>query len=296
MLFGVVFAIFHNPGTMLLENLPLLIIAILATCLVASGNYVINEIRDAPFDKLHPAKKNRPIPSGKVNVKIAYLEWVSFMIAGVSLASMVNKPFFYTSLWFLVMGVLYNVRPFRTKDLPYLDVLSESVNNPIRLLLGWFVLVPGQLPSVSLLMAYWMIGAFFMAVKRFAEYRNINNREVAGNYRNSFRYYDEGRLLTSIFFYITSFALFFGIFIIKYHFELILATPFIAGFTSYYIKIGLKEDSPVQNPERLYREKGFLVYAILSMTVFIFLLFLSIPLLYELFNMPPSHVVPLWTV
>ncbi len=36
------------------------------------------------------------------------------------------------------MGVLYNVKPFRTKDIAYLDVLSESINNAIRLLLGWF--------------------------------------------------------------------------------------------------------------------------------------------------------------
>ena len=28
------------------------------------------------------------------------------------------------------MGVVYNVPPLRTKEWPYLDVLSESVNNP----------------------------------------------------------------------------------------------------------------------------------------------------------------------
>jgi len=296
MLFGVVFALFHDTNSLSVGNLPLLLVALLATCLAASSNYVINEIRDAEFDRLHPVKKNRPIPSGRVNLSVAYAEWLVLMAAGLGLAATVNVPFLITMSSLLVMGILYNVRPFRLKDWPYLDVLSESVNNPIRLLLGWFVIIPSQLPSVSLLMAYWFIGAFFMAVKRFAEYRNINNPEIAGSYRNSFRYYDEGRLLTSIFFYITLFSLFFGIFIIRYHFELILCTPFVAGFTSYYIKLGLKRDSPVQNPERLYRARKFLAYAILSLVVFILLLFIRIPLLYYLFNVQPSQLVPLWTL
>ena len=58
---------------------------------------------------------------------------------------------------------------------PYVDVLSESVNNPLRLLLGWFVVTPDVVPPVSLLVAYWMVGAFFMASKRFAEYRSIGD-------------------------------------------------------------------------------------------------------------------------
>ncbi len=31
------------------------------------------------------------------------------------------------------MGLVHNVPPVRSKELPYIDVLSESVNNPIRL-------------------------------------------------------------------------------------------------------------------------------------------------------------------
>ena len=81
-----------------------------------------------------------------------------------------NLPFVATIAFFWIMGVAYNVRPIRTKEVPYVDVLSESVNNPIRLLLGWFALIPDRFPPISLLLAYWMVGAFFMAMKRFAEY------------------------------------------------------------------------------------------------------------------------------
>jgi len=188
------------------------------------------------------------------------------------------------------------VPPLRTKEWPYLDVLSESVNNPIRLLLGWFALVSGRFPPVSLALSYWMIGAFFMAMKRYAEYRHIGDPKVAAAYRSSFAYYSEERLLISLFFYATSCALFAGIFIVRYHPELILFAPLAAGLFAYYMKLGLQRDSPVQNPERLYRQRGFMAYLIVCTVTFIVLMFTSIPPMYELFNVEPSGMTPLWTL
>ena len=57
MLFGVLIAIFHNPSAIKLSHIPILVLAILATCLTASSNYVLNEIQDAKFDRIHPKKK-----------------------------------------------------------------------------------------------------------------------------------------------------------------------------------------------------------------------------------------------
>jgi len=295
MVFGIALAIFHNPDSLSWQYFPVLIIAILTTCLIASSNYVLNEIQDTKYDRFHPKKRYRPIPSGSVKISLAYLEWIMLIIIGIILASTVNRPFLYTNLLFLIMGIIYNVKPVRSKDLPFLDVLSESINNPIRLLLGWFVFVPSQVPSVSLLLAYWMIGAFFMATKRFSEYRTIDNPEVAGNYRKSFRYYTEKRLLISMVYYVSLFALFFGAFIIKYHFELILSAPLIIGFVAWYTNISFEENSTVQNPENLYRERGLMIYGAICVLTFIILLFIDIPFMYELFKVQPPHVSTLWT-
>src|SRR5207244_8605622 len=113
-----------------------------------------------------------------------------------------------------------------------------------------------------LFIAYLMIGAFFMASKRFAEYRSIGQKAVAGAYRKSFRLYDDQKLLISMFFYTTCFALFLGVFIIRYHLELILIVPLVAGFVSYYLHVALKKDSAAQAPEKLYRETGMMVYLV----------------------------------
>ena len=52
-----------------------------------------------------------------------------------------------------MMGILYNVEPIRTKDRAYVDVLSESINNPLRFLLGWSAIVSDVLPPSSVLLA-----------------------------------------------------------------------------------------------------------------------------------------------
>ena len=295
MLAGVFLGGFHAPNTLTWSHFSLLGLGVAATCMLASSNYVLNEIQDAQFDRFHPKKKFRPIPSGLVNTHVAYIEWITLALLGLTLAALVNRWFLYTSMALLVMGLIYNVAPFRFKDLPYLDVLSESVNNPIRLLLGWFVLIPYQLPSVSLLLAFWFLGAFFMATKRFAEYRTINNPKIAQEYRKSFGYYTEPRLLSSMVYYLSLFALCFGIFIIKYHFELILSAPFILGFTAYYFHIGFKKDSTVQAPEHLYKEKWLVLGAATCMLIVLILLFTDIPQLYDWFNVLPNQVSPLWT-
>jgi decaprenyl-phosphate phosphoribosyltransferase len=296
MLLGVILAVFYRPEVAAWSSLVPLVLAVAATCLVASSNYVLNELLDAPHDRLHPEKKHRPVPSGQVNSRIAYTEWIALGAIGLAIAWSLNIYFFLSALWLWVMGVLYNVPPIRTKEWPYVDVLSESINNPIRLLLGWFALVVNHVPPLSLVVSYWMIGAFFMAMKRYAEYRHIGDRRVAAAYRRSFQFYTEERLLVSIVFYATACALFAGIFIVRYHLELILFAPLAAGMFAYYMHIGMLPDSPVQNPEKLYKQRGFFAYMIVCSVAFVLLMFTSIPPLYRLFNVESVNMTPLWTL
>ncbi len=295
MALGVVLACFYHPELVGWGWLGQVLWAVMATCLIASSNYVLNEILDAPTDLSHPVKRLRPIPSGQVWLPLAYAEWVALGALGLAAAAALNRPFLYSALFLLVMGVVYNVPPVRSKDLPYVDVLTESVNNPIRLLLGWFAVNPTEFPPVSLLVAYWMIGAFFMATKRFAEYRSLADPAAAAAYRNSFRHYNDEKLLASMFFYVTGFALFLGVFIIRYHLELILIVPLVAGFISYYTHIGFKKESATQRPERLYRETGLMLYLSACVVAFFALMFVHIPWLYQLFNVPATKVNPLWS-
>lgn len=296
MLLGVVLAFFYEPSLCTWSGALQVGLALLATCLIASSNYVLNELLDAPSDRFHPVKQYRPVPSGKVRPSLALIEWLLLAVLGISLALLLNPYFLSAAIMLWIMGILYNVPPIRSKEIPYLDVLSESVNNPLRLLLGWFALILDRFPPLSLILAYWMVGAFFMATKRFAEYRRIADRQAAAQYRQSFKYYTEERLLVSMFFYAIMCALFAGVFLIRYHVELILFVPVAAGFFAYYLRLGLQQDSPVQNPEKLFKERGFLLYMCLSTALFVLLMFIHIPALYDWFNIEPSQIHPLWVL
>src|ERR1700745_3976 len=53
-----------------------LLLGMLAIGLVASSNYVINEVLDAPYDRQNPIKRERPVAAGRVNVSLAYVQWL----------------------------------------------------------------------------------------------------------------------------------------------------------------------------------------------------------------------------
>ena len=284
MLPGIVIALYLDQGVWSAELLPRVLLAFFLVGLVASSYYVLNEVLDAETDKKHPVKCHRPVPSGRVNIKIAYLEWLLLGAAGVFGSLALGTAFFTSAAVLWLMGCIYNIKPIRTKDKPYLDVLSESLNNPLRLLLGWYATGTALVPPLSLVLSYWMIGAFFMAVKRFAEYRHINNPARAGEYRLSFKHYNEERLLISIIYYVSAFGLFFGIFLTRYHTELILSIPLIAAVIAWYIHIGFHHDSPVQYPEKLYKNKGLMTLLLITTIIMILLMFIDFPWLSDLLS------------
>ena len=254
-----------------------LVLGFVAVCLVASSNYVLNEILDAPFDRHHPEKSQRAVPSGRVNIRLAYLEWAVLAAIGIGMGAFLSFGLgaALAALW--AMGCVYNIPPIRTKDVPYLDVLSESVNNPLRMLVGWYIVNPGGLAPVSLLVSYWMVGCYFMAIKRFAEFRHIGDRNRATAYRRSFARITEQHLLISIVFYASAAMLFFGAFAMRYRIELIVSFPLIALVMAIYLAVGFRSDSAAQRPEGLYHEP-LLMLAVVACTVLVVtLLFVDLP-------------------
>ena len=277
---GMLFAILYFQVTFTVELIVAILVGVISTCLIASANYVINEWLDAEFDKFHPVKKERPSVTKNLHAPYIYMEYAFLATLGLALAYYISLPFFLLEVLLLVMGILYNIRPFRTKDRIFTDVLSESINNPIRFALGWYIFVPMIFPPLSIIVAYWMGGAFLMAMKRFAEYRFIGDPKVAGLYRRSFKYYTEKSLLISSFFYALTSTFFLGIFLIKNRIELLISFPFFALLFAWYMKIALENDSVAQKPEKLYKRKYFRLYVIFLGILLAGLLFIDIPALH----------------
>ena len=261
------------------------LIGFMAAIGVASANYVINEWLDRDFDRFHPEKSQRAAVQREMDPRVVIAEYVALMAVGLALAALVNPAFFVSTALLGLSGITYNVRPIRSKDRAYADVLSESLNNPIRLMMGWAMVDAGTLPPASLLLAFWFGGAFLMNAKRLSEYRDIaasDGTAVLHLYRRSFRFYDENKLAVANLTYALLCAFFVAIFLIKYRIEYVLLFPCIVAMFGVYYALSLVPGSVARKPEKLFRAKPVMIAALGTAVVFALTTVVDIPALDEL--------------
>jgi 4-hydroxybenzoate polyprenyltransferase len=278
---GLVLALLLRGGAARLSAWPLAA-GLLTAILIASANYVINEWLDRESDSHHPTKSTRPAVRRRMNGGVILLQWALLSLAGVAIAASASKLMSFIAVAFAAQGVIYNVRPMRTKDYPYLDVMTESVNNPLRLLLGWAMADPTSLAPSSVILGYWFGGAFLMGAKRLSEYREItagHGKTQLVRYRRSFERYSETSLLASCFVYALFSAMCLAIFFIKYRVEYVLVLPAIALLFGKYLAMSLRPASVAQRPERLFREPGLMAIAAAVVMIFALCTVVNIPAL-----------------
>ena len=249
---------------------------------IASANYTINEWLDREFDRHHPTKSLRSSVQRELKGSLVFLQWAGLVSVGLGCAFFGGKTMLLAASAFALQGVVYNVGPVRTKDRPYLDVISESINNPLRLLIGWAMINATTLPPVSVIAAYWFGGAFLMAAKRLSEYREItasHGRDLLVRYRASFRGYSEISLTVSCFTYGLLSSFFLAVFLIKYRIEYLLLMPFITVLFAQYLALSMQAGSSAQSPEKLFRERGLMATLVMLGAVFLIATFVSMPFL-----------------
>ena len=281
---GIAVALLLRPVS-LFDRIGPIVVGFIAAAAIASANYVLNEWLDAADDAHHPTKASRPAVATRMSPTIVFVEYVVLLAVGLALANWISPIFFGAAIAFVVSGWVYNIPPIRTKARPYLDVLSEALNSPIRLTLGWSMIDGATLPPGSLLLAFWMGGAYLMGVKRFAEVRTAefeNTTESLKLYRASFRHYTAQSLLLSSFLYAQMAAFFLAVFLIKYRIEYLLAFPFLAALFALYLWLGLRKSSPTQTPEKLITSRALIVTVSLAAIALAVLTFVDIPILERL--------------
>jgi len=252
---------------------------------IASANYVINEWLDREVDAHHPTKSARTAVQTRLHGSAVWMLWAVLVILGLGFAASTSKSMLYTAIAFAAQGIVYNVKPLRSKDFAYIDVLSESINNPLRLLIGWAMVDPLTLPPISILVGYWLGGAFLMAAKRLSEYREIvasHSRELLVKYRASFARYDEFILTASCIVYALLSAMSLTIFFVKYKIEYVLTLPVIAILFGEYMALAIRPASTAQTPENLFRERILMQIVGVLVIVFAFCTLVNIPILEQL--------------
>jgi len=262
-----------------------LVLGLISALCIASANYVINEWLDRDFDKYHPTKFQRSAVQNAMSGKVIIFEWLILVVIGLTCAILSSNVMFIVACIFAAQGVVYNVPPLRSKDKAYLDVISESINNPIRLMIGWTIVDPTSLPPASVILSYWFGGAFLMAAKRLSEYSEIvasHGVEVLSRYRASFARYTQVTLIASCIGYSLFSVAFLSIFLVKYRIEYILVLPIVVMLFTVYFSMSIKPGSSAQKPEKLFKESGLLMIVAALVAVFLITSFVDFPSLVSL--------------
>jgi hypothetical protein len=177
-----------------------------------------------------------------------------------------EKFFLFMILFFIIGGVFYNIPPIRTKDVPYIDVIAESANNPLRLMLGWYVINNETGPPLIGILCYWSLGAILVTAKRLAEFRFLGKNSI--QYRPTFKYYDSSLLTVMYFFYIVMTLITFVLLSLEYKHQMFYFLPLTLIFFIWFTFLTFQEDSVVKEPERLFEKKAFATYCLLVFIIF----------------------------
>lgn len=271
---GWLLARYYSPCNVSWSDVVLLLIGVLLACMVSSVNYMVNEATDARYDRLHPYKKDRPIASGLI--KPQELVGIGSLMLSVAIAmgfGLFNYRFGLILAGLFGAGIIYNVPPIRTKDIPFLDTAIESMNFPIRLSLGWFLSDHiTSAPNVILIVVFWTLGAMLMTGKRVAEVRRLG--DLSKVYRPAFRFFSQTSLLLVITVYALSFFISFTVLSLTEIPSIFRFLPFILLFIAWFLSLSFRTNSLLIQPEQLIRSQGFFLYTlglVLAMGVALFL-------------------------
>ena len=120
-----------------LQKLFVGIVAFVSFCMVSSVVYIFNDIRDVEKDRKHPTKCKRPIASGEVSIKSAWIIAIILLLLTVLcnfLVFQVNSMILLAL--YLVLNLAYSIR---LKNIPIVDVTILVSGFLIRILYGAFV-------------------------------------------------------------------------------------------------------------------------------------------------------------
>lgn len=156
--------------------------AFFSFCMIASGAYVMNDLRDCERDRQHPVKRLRPLPSGKISRGTAAALSATLMIVGIAVAAVLGGGFLVLAAAYLLLQFAYT---FWLKEVVILDVMAIAAGFVLRAGAGGVVIsVP---VSPWLIICTFLLMLFLGFSKRRHELTLLD--EKATEHRASLREY-----------------------------------------------------------------------------------------------------------
>lgn len=160
------FALIFDRQLFLTEPFLRTVVGFFLFCLVSSAVYLFNDMADVEADRNHPEKKNRPIASGKLPIRAAWISALLLTVIAIP-AGYWLSPFFALILAaYLVINLLYSRW---LKHISILDVLIISSGFVLRVAAGVVLIYPVERFSPWLYMITILFSLYVGLGKRRAE-------------------------------------------------------------------------------------------------------------------------------
>jgi 4-hydroxybenzoate polyprenyltransferase len=147
-------------------------IVFLIFSILASSIYVFNDIVDKDLDAKHPKKKSRPIASGEITSKNAYIFHLILILISFSSSFYFNQNLFKILLLYYFMNILYTTT---LKKIPIVDVIILSIGFVLRLFAGESV-IEEELSFWIIIMTY-LLAILISLAKRRGDI-NLNHDDI----------------------------------------------------------------------------------------------------------------------
>ena len=113
-----------------------------AFCVISSAIYIFNDIHDVEQDRRHEVKKNRPIASGAISVKLAYIIAFGLFILAVAINWFCG--FGWQAMTIMLVYFVCNLGySLGLKNIPFLDILLLVMGFMLRVLYGAAIIGSG---------------------------------------------------------------------------------------------------------------------------------------------------------
>ena len=163
-------------------DVAIVVAAFVCFCCVASGSYVVNDIRDCERDRQHPLKSRRPLPSGRVPRSTAVGVALVLLAVGLLGAFALGSGFGMLTAFYLTLQIAYT---FALKEMVILDVMSIATGFVVRAVAGGVVI--GVPVSPWLIICTFLLALFLGFSKRRHELVLLEDR--ATEHRAALREY-----------------------------------------------------------------------------------------------------------
>jgi 4-hydroxybenzoate polyprenyltransferase len=138
--------------------------AFFAFSLTASFVYVLNDVADRERDRLHPKKRFRPIASGEITLRSAFVIAAILLVLIAAFVYGLDWRFVTCLGFYLVMNLAYS---FYLKDVVLIDVFVIAIGFMLRVIGGAFVLDVAR--SSWLILTTMFLSLFLGIAKRRGE-------------------------------------------------------------------------------------------------------------------------------